>query len=54
MKKTERAKFTVDRIRFLMLSLPLAGRDLIAPDVYQRLYIKYHIPYIYHVKSLRI
>ena len=33
-KKTEGAKFTGDRIRFLMLSLPLAVRDLIAPEVY--------------------
>ena len=30
-KKTEGAKFTRDRIHFLMLSLPLAVRDLIAP-----------------------
>ncbi len=36
-KKTEGAKFTCDRsdrIRFLVLSLPLAVRDLIAPEVY--------------------
>ena len=32
-KKTEGAKFTGDRIRFLMRSLPLAVRDLIAPEV---------------------
>jgi len=32
-KKTDGAKFTGDRIRFLMLSLPLAVRDLIAPEV---------------------
>ena len=32
-KKTEGAKFTGDRIRFLMLSLPLAVRNLIAPEV---------------------
>ena len=32
-KKTDGAKFTSDRIRFLMLSLPLAVRDLIAPEV---------------------
>ena len=32
-KKTEGAKFTGDRIRFLMLSLPHAVRDLIAPEV---------------------
>ena len=32
-KKTEGANFTGDRIRFLMLSLPLAVRDLIAPEV---------------------
>ena len=30
-KKTDGAKFTGDRIRFLMLALPLAVRDLIAP-----------------------
>ena len=33
-KKSDGAKFTGDRIRFLMLSLPLAVRDLIAPEVY--------------------
>ena len=33
-KKTDTAKFTGDSIRFLMLSLPLAVRDLIAPEVY--------------------
>ena len=33
-KKTDGAKFTGDRIRFLMLSLPLAVRDLIAPEVF--------------------
>ena len=33
-KKTEGAKFTGDRIRFLMLTLPLAVRDLIAPEVF--------------------
>ena len=33
-KKTDGAKFTGDRIRFLMLALPLAVRDLIAPEVY--------------------
>ena len=32
-KKTEGATFTGDRIRLLMLSLPLAVRDLIAPEV---------------------
>ena len=32
-KKTDGAKFTGDRIRFLMLSLPLAVRNLIAPEV---------------------
>ena len=32
-KKTDGAKFTGDRIRFLMLSLPLAVHDLIAPEV---------------------
>ena len=33
-KKTDGAKFACDRIRFLMLSLPLAVRNLIAPEVY--------------------
>ena len=33
-KKTDGAKFTGDRIRFLMLALPLAVRDLIGPEVY--------------------
>ena len=33
-KKSDGAKFTGDRIRFLMLSLPLAVRGLIAPEVY--------------------
>ena len=33
-EKTDGAKFTGDRIRFLMLALPLAVRDLIAPEVY--------------------
>ncbi len=33
-KKTDGAKFTGDRIRFLMLSLPLAVSDFIAPEVY--------------------
>ena len=33
-KKIDGAKFTGDRIRFLMLALPLAVRDLIAPEVY--------------------
>ncbi len=32
-KTTDGAKFTGDRIRFLMLSLQLAVRDLIAPEV---------------------
>ena len=32
-KKTDGAKLNGDRIRFLMLSLPLAVRDLIAPEV---------------------
>ena len=40
-KKTEGAKFTGDRIRFLMLSLPLAVRDLIAPEVYPYLNLSY-------------
>ena len=35
-KKTDGEKFTGDRIRFLMLSLPMAVRDLIAPEVYLR------------------
>ncbi len=35
-KKTDGAKFTGDRIRFLMMSLPLAVRDLIAPEVYSK------------------
>ncbi len=34
-KKTEGVKFTGDLIRFLMLSLPLAVRDLIAPKKYE-------------------
>ena len=33
-KKTDGAKFTSDRIRFLMLSLPLVVRDRIASEVY--------------------
>ena len=41
-KKTDGAKFTGDRIRFLMLALPLAVRDLIAPEVYPlRIYTSY-------------
>jgi hypothetical protein len=41
-KKTEGAKFTGDRIKFLMMSLPLAVRDLITPEVYScRIYISY-------------
>ena len=32
-KKTENAKFTGDRVRFLMLTLPFVVRDLIAPEV---------------------
>ena len=32
-KKTENAKFTGDRIRFLMLTLPFLVRDLIKPEV---------------------
>ena len=40
-KKTEGAKFTGDRIRFLMLSLPLAVRDLIAPEVDNRIFLAY-------------
>jgi len=32
-KKTENAKFTGDRVRFLMLTLPFLVRDLIAPEV---------------------
>jgi hypothetical protein len=33
-KKTDGAKLTGDRIRFLMMSLPLAVCDRIAPEVY--------------------
>jgi hypothetical protein len=41
-KKTDGAQFTGDRIRFLMLALPLAVRDLIAPEVYPlRIYTSY-------------
>ena len=41
-KKTDGAKFTGDRIRFLMLALPLAVRDLIAPEVYHlRIYANF-------------
>ncbi len=32
-KKTENAKFTGDRVRFLMLTLQCLVRDLIAPEV---------------------
>jgi hypothetical protein len=32
-KKTENAKFTGDRVRFLMLTLPCLVQDLIAPEV---------------------
>jgi hypothetical protein len=32
-KRTENAKFTCDRVRFLMLTLPCLVRDLIAPEV---------------------
>jgi hypothetical protein len=32
-EKTENAKFTGDRVRFLMLTLPFLVRDLIAPEV---------------------
>ena len=32
-KKTDNAKFTGDRIRFLMLNLPFLVRDLIKPEV---------------------
>jgi hypothetical protein len=34
-KKTENAKFTGDRVRFLMLTLAFVVRDLIAPEVTQ-------------------
>ncbi len=34
-KKTENAKFTGDRVRFLMLTLPFVVLDLIAPEVFQ-------------------
>jgi hypothetical protein len=47
-KKTEGAKFTGDRIRFLMLSLPLAVRDLIAPEVWNIS----HILHIYNILFL--
>jgi hypothetical protein len=41
-KKTDGAKFTGDIIRFLMMSLPLAVRDLITPEVYPcSIYTKY-------------
>jgi hypothetical protein len=32
-KKTDNAKFTGDRIKFLMLNLPFLVRDLIKPEV---------------------
>ncbi len=50
-KKTDGAKFTGDRIRFLMLSLPLAVRDLIAPEVYTLTILVYtqYIPDIFMV-----
>ena len=44
-KKTEGATFTGDRIRFIMLTLPMAVRDLIAPEV---------LTYICHVHNLEI
>ena len=34
-KKTENTKFTGDRVRFLMLTLPFVVRDLIAPEVFR-------------------
>jgi hypothetical protein len=34
-KKTENAKFTGDRVRFLMLTRPFVMRDLIASEVFQ-------------------
>jgi hypothetical protein len=34
-KKAENAKFTGDRVRFLMLTLPFVVLDLIAPEVFQ-------------------
>ncbi len=34
-KKTENAKFTGDRIRFLMLTPPFVVLDLISPEVFQ-------------------
>ncbi len=40
-KKTEGEKITGDRIRFLILSLPLALRDLIAPEIYLDIYVIY-------------
>jgi hypothetical protein len=42
-KKTEGEKFTGDRIRFLMLSLPLSVRDLIAPEVQTYIFFAYSI-----------
>ena len=48
-KKTDNAKFTGDRIRFFMLTLPFLVRDLIAPVVYTL-----HISCIYHVYTLHI
>jgi hypothetical protein len=60
-KKTEGAKFTGDRIRFLMLSLPHAVRDLIAPEVSYFsiiciIFLSYfsHISFIIHVTYDRL
>ena len=45
-KKTDGAKFTGDRIRLLMLSLPLAVRDLIARHSTHMQSIYHNKPYI--------
>jgi hypothetical protein len=45
-KKTDGAKFTGDRTRFLMLSLPLVVHDLVAPEVYPCLHLIFHMPCI--------
>ena len=48
-KKTDGAKFTGDRIRLLMLSLPLAVRDLIARHSTHMQSIYHNKPYIWNI-----
>jgi hypothetical protein len=48
-KRTENAKFTGDRVRFLMLTLPCLVRDLIAPEVSRYSCINSGLHVIYQV-----